>query len=134
MRIFVDTSALIALVDSKDRNHREALAKRDRLKEEKHNLYTSNLVIYETLTWLAIRLGPGRAAQFGEGLLLQSPSFSILYLTREDELVSLRTLQKYSNLPLSFADSSTIHLVHKNRLDQIFAFDDHFRKANLQIF
>ncbi len=134
MKIFVDTSAFIALFEPKDQYHGEALSKQKRIQQEKLSIFTSNIVLYETLTWIAIKLGADQATQFGEGVLRQSSLLHIFYLAREDELSSLKVLQKYQNLPLSFADASTIHLIHKYQIGRVFTFDEHFEKANLQVF
>ncbi len=134
MKIFVDTSAFIAIVNPKDSHHTEAITRRKCIKEEKIQCYTSNLVLYETLTWLAIKLGPDAAVQLGEGILQESPHLNMLYLDREDELASLKVLKKYHQIPLSFADASSLHFIHKYQLDQVFGFDEHFTKVNLILF
>ncbi len=134
MKVFADTSAFIAIFDAKDQYHQEALIKQKQIQEEKFPIFTSNIILYETLTWIAIKLGANQAVQFGEGILRKSPLLRIFYLGREDELSSIQILQKYRDLPLSFADASTIHLVHQHQLDRIFSFDEHFKKANLQVF
>lgn len=134
MKVFIDTSAFIALFEPKDQYHGEALVKQRIIQQEKLLIFTSNIVLYETLTWIAIKLGADQATQFGEGILRQSPLLYVFYLARVDELTSLKILQKYQNLPLSFADASTIHLMHQYKIDKVFTFDEHFKKANLQIF
>ncbi|MBI4679329.1 MAG: type II toxin-antitoxin system VapC family toxin [Elusimicrobia bacterium] len=134
MKVFVDTSAFIALADPEDAHHREADLKRSRLLRERIPAFTSNAVAYETLTWLAIKAGARQAAEFGNGIWKEGSYLSCLALGRQDELGSLHVLEKHHDLPLSFVDASSIHLIRKHRLDAIFAFDDHFRKAGIAIF
>lgn len=134
MKIFIDTSAFIALAHPNDGHHTQALQRQATIADQRIPLFTSNAIVYETITWLAIKAGAMPAAEFGEGLARGSRALTCLRLTAEDEMYAMQILRKFHNLPLSFADASSIQLIHKNRLDAIFTFDDHFRKAGLTLF
>ncbi len=132
MKVLFDTSAFIALASPKDRYHVEALAKRDRLAEERHPIYTTNAVLYETLNWLAVKTGPRQASRFGREVLHGS-AMTIMTLAPEDENGALAVLEKFSQIPLSFVDASSIHFFNKLGMDRVFSFDRHFVQANVPL-
>lgn len=132
MKVLFDTSAFIALACPKDRHHAEALAKRDRLAEERHPVYATNAVLYETLNWLAVRMGPRQASRFGREVRRGS-DLTIVTLAPEDEGGALAVLEKFSQIPLSFVDASSIHLFDKLGMDRVFSFDRHFVQANIPL-
>lgn len=132
MKVLFDTSAFIALAYPKDGCHAEALAKRDRLVEERHPVYATTAVLYETLNWLAVRLGPRQAGRFGRELRRGS-EMTILTLTAEDEIGALAVLEKFSQIPLSFVDASNIHVFGKLGMDRVFSFGRHFAQANVPL-
>ncbi len=132
MKVLFDTSAFIALACPKDRHHAEALAKSDRLAEERHPVYTTNAVLYETLNWLAVRMGPRQASKFGREIRRGS-EMTIVALTAEDESGTLAVLEKFSQIPLSFVDASSIHLFNTLGMGRVFSFDRHFVQANVPL-
>jgi predicted nucleic acid-binding protein len=134
VKVLLDTSAFIALAFPEDSHHAEALEKQDRIRREKIPIWTSNAVLYECFTWLAIKAGPRAASGFGKKVLEQSPELQIVYLARDDETAALKVLEKYPEIALSFVDAANIHLLRSRQLDALFAFDGHFRQCNQPLF
>jgi len=132
VKVLLDTSAFIALACSKDRHHAQALAKMDRLAVERHPIYTTNAILYETYNWLAVRMGPRQASKFGRELRRGS-DMTIVALTTEDESGTLAVLEKFSQIQLSFVDASSIYLFSTLGMDRIFSFDHHFVQANIPL-
>lgn len=133
MKVLLDTSAFIAMERVSDHHHEEALAKGKTLRETRSITFTSNAVLYETLTWFGTKAGPIAAREFGRGAWSASPSLRIIHLEREDELGALDIMLKYSQIPLSFVDASNIFLMRKHGMDRIFAFDRHFEAAGVAV-
>ncbi len=133
MRVLLDTSAFIAMAYPKDARHVEALEKRDRCATSRDAFYASEAVLYETLNWLAVRLGPRAAAEFGRSVWLRSPHLSLLALEPEDKLGALAVLEKFAQIELSFVDASNIHLFHRRRFHRLFSFDRQFAQANIPL-
>lgn len=132
MKVLFDTSAFIALACPKDRHHAEAIAKMERLAEERHPVYTTNAVLYETCNWLAVRMGPRQASKFGREIRRGS-DMTIVALGLEDETGALSVLEKFSQIQLSFVDASSIYLFKKLGMDRVFSFDRHFAQANVPL-
>jgi predicted nucleic acid-binding protein len=131
VKVIIDTSAFVALASPSDQWHAQAVARREEIRRVRAQLYTTNAVLYETFTWLAVRHSPADARSFGRGVLERSPHLRILALGPEDELDSLDLLAKHAGIPLSFVDASLIHLARRLRLDRVFTFDRHFAHAGL---
>lgn len=63
-RVFIDTAAWVAFIDKNDQFHHEAAHHFKSIFLKKDLLYTSNLVIYETLTLLAYKVSHHIAVNF----------------------------------------------------------------------
>ena len=132
MRLFVDTSAFIALEDRSERVHPPARAFFEQLTSA-DRLYTSNYVVDETITRLRYMVGHGPAVKFADAVL-GGRLFSIAYIDADLEKAAVRVLKKFKDKKLSFTDCTSIALVEQQRLDGVFAFDDDFTSLGLNMF
>lgn len=57
MKIFIDTSAWVALENKKDIHYNEAVTFRDEIKNRRYRLFTSNFILDETFTLCFANLG-----------------------------------------------------------------------------
>lgn len=130
MKIFVDTSAFIALEDRSDALHGRARRFFDELTEN-DSLYTSNYVVDETITRLRYAVGHAAAVAFAE-TILASRLFAIDYVDEELERAALGFLKKFKDKKLSFTDCTTMALLRARRLDAVFAFDEDFSRAGFR--
>ncbi|MBI5245380.1 MAG: type II toxin-antitoxin system VapC family toxin [Elusimicrobia bacterium] len=132
MRIFIDTSAFIALEDRSDRQHPAArefylsLTPADRL-------FTSNYILDETATRLRYTIGLDAAVRFLE-TMSASRLVRILYVGPDLDKEALGVMKKFRDKRLSFTDCSTIALARTHGLDGVFAFDDDFAGLRLRLF
>lgn len=76
----VDSSAIVALVDSRDPTHDQALAAYHELVEDGYCLFTTNYVIAETLQLLELSFGPDIARRW-----LQSHRLPVYHADEQDE-------------------------------------------------
>lgn len=132
MKLFVDTSALIALEDRSDRCHPHARRFYERLTGA-DRLWTSNYVVDETITRLRYTLGRGAAVQFAD-TILASRLFKILYVDSAVEKAAVGALKKHKDKKLSFTDCTTLAIVELQRLDGVFAFDQDFEAVGFRVF
>ena len=63
-RVFVDTSAFVALRNRAEQEHEEARGALSRLVKERAQLFTSNYVFAETYTALLVRVGRAEAIEW----------------------------------------------------------------------
>jgi predicted nucleic acid-binding protein len=57
MKIFIDTSAWVALENKRDIHYNEAVTFRDEIKNKRYRLFTSNFILDETFTLCLANLG-----------------------------------------------------------------------------
>jgi uncharacterized protein len=133
MRLFVDTSAWLALNYKNDQYHQDALSKNVIIKTRKIDLVTSDYVIDETLTIIRYRVSHKAAVVFGDSLM-SSRIVTIISITENERLAAWALFKKYSDKELSFTDCTSFALMKKLGLRQAVSFDDHFRQIGFQLF
>lgn len=135
MRLFVDTTAFIALEDQDDKDHEDALNYREsiRLGETRFRaFYTSNYILDEALTLLRLRLGHQAAVLFGEDMR-RSKMVRILRVTPPVEDGSWEIFKKYSDKNFSFTDCTSFALMDQEAISTVFTFDKHFQQYGFQM-
>lgn len=88
---------------------------------------TSNVVVYETITLLRMRLGYEQALQFGLRLLDEG-STPIIRVTPVDEAKAWAIFRQYPDKRFSFADCTSFAIMRRLGIGTAFAFDDDFRQ------
>ena len=124
-RVFVDTSALLALVVGTDRAHEEAREGFGRLRAERAALVTSSSVLVETYALLQTRIGIGAVRVFREAF---APLLEVLWVDETTHEQALDDLLRRDARQLSLVDASSFALMRAHRVDRAFAFDAHFRE------
>lgn len=127
MKLFIDTSALIALADRTDQYHTQA-SRFFQDTSDAPEFHTSNYVLSEVITRLRFTAGVHIALEFAESIRA-SRLYHIHRIDQRIEGLALAVLKKYADHPLSFTDCTTIVLMDQLGLTHIFAFDDDFRKV-----
>jgi hypothetical protein len=133
MRLFVDTSAWLALNDKNDQYHNKAIKKSSEIRKHKIGLLTSEYIIDESITLIRYRVSYNAAVIFGDSLL-SSSIVTIVDVTNEDRLKAWEIFKKYEDKDLSFTDCTSFVLMKNLRLQKAFTFDEHFRHIGVEIF
>lgn len=121
MKLFVDSSAFIALADSDDQDHKAAMAFHRGCPPETQ-FHTSNYILAETVTRLRRTAGHHVATRWAKATL-ESRLTVRHYVDEAVEREALRIFERYHDQPLSFVDCTTIALLRQLGLDRIFSFD-----------
>lgn len=66
IKVFVDTSAFVSLVDDTDPNHTKAVTLAEHIFENNFIPYTSSDIVGETLTVISKKLGKSKAFDFNK--------------------------------------------------------------------
>jgi predicted nucleic acid-binding protein len=127
-RLFVDTSAWDALVDSSDAHHELALLFRNEAAGH-YRLVVTNYILDELLTLLLLNVGYERAVDFKRQLdtLVGERVLQMVWVTEEiaadawDVFVRFNTDKEWS-----FTDCVSYTVMKRLGLDEVFAFDHHF--------
>ena len=129
-RVFVDTSALLALLVSSDRSHLSAKKIFARLQGADAELVTSSYVLVETYALLGRRVGASAARDFRDGF---EPLLSVQWI---DETRHERALDEWLSAKqrrASLVDAASFVLMRELRIDSAFAFDPDFETAGFEL-
>lgn len=127
-RVFVDTSALIALFDKRDHNHTQAKAVLEKIKADRKRMLITDYIFDECITTLLSAVGHQAAVMVGEFIL----SSKIVEITWLDESVKLKAwafFKQHSDKRFSFTDCISFILMKQLRVNKYFSFDSDFRQA-----
>jgi hypothetical protein len=133
MRLFVDTSAWLALNNKNDQYHDEAVSKITKVRQQKIQLVTSEYVFDESVTIIRYRISHRAAVAFGDALISSNVA-SIEDITDEERLKAWVLFKKYRDKDLSFTDCTSFALMVKLKLQKAFSFDNHFKQVGFELF
>ena len=134
MKIFLDTSAIIAIYNADDKFHDDASRVMKDISTGKIHLtrfYVSDYIFDEAMTFIECVLRDHELAQ-GVGEALLSSPFTIML--RVDDEVFKETWDRFkASRGRSFTDCSSFVLMERNGVNHAFSFDEHFTEEGFQI-
>lgn len=131
MKLFIDTSAFVALTDKSVYYHEAASLFITSLAHPV-KLITSDFILDETITRISTSIGPTLACTFAESII-KSKIHEIVYVDYNILIDSLKLLKKYSDKKLSFTDVTSFAIMKRLKLTDAFSFDRDFLKAGFHI-
>ncbi len=123
MSVFLDTSALYALLDAEDASHPRAAKTWTALSARDEDLVTSNYVLVETIALLQNRIGPEAVRAFQGGL---APLLRILWIDEEEHAAAVGALLTAGRRRLSLVDCASFEAMRDSGISTAFAFDRDF--------
>jgi len=133
MKIFIDTSAFIAIFVTKEKLHKDCVAKYTEYKNERAQLFTSLFILNELFTRLVYYFNKNSAEKIVKKLQDSISKEEINILPIDEVLFkkSAETLIKFFDQKVSLTDATTYHLFKDFALDEIFTLDSDFKKLRL---
>lgn len=135
MKIFIDTSAFLALLACDQNIHLSAKKTLQELQEQHAIFFTSSFVLSETYTRIIYDLHLEIAEKFHQ-MIVKGEETGFMKVFWIDQLLDeeiYKIYKKFSEHKLSYTDASSYLLVKKFRLDGIFTFDKAFKKVGLPV-
>lgn len=130
-RIFIDSSAFLALEDESDEHHAAALRFRDQeLLSGHYELITTSYILDETLTLIRSRLGISASIAFSRKIR-RSQVVRVLSVSQEVEEEALDLFEQYDDKNFSFTDCVSFVVMRELGIKEAFAFDEHFEQMGL---
>ena len=127
--IFVGTGAWFALKAPDDRFHDQAVTFHDELVTGRHgSLVVSDYILDETSTLLMDVKGGGVAAAFLDEAL-KSRSVRLIWVDPQLFHQAANMFKSGSERGWSFTDCTSLELMHRLKIMEVFAFDRHFDEA-----
>ena len=127
-RVFVDTSAVFALVDRGDRNHAAAAHALDVLKKRRVEPLLTNFVVAESHALLLARLDAAIARRW-----LVANIWPVERVSDDDESRARDIVARYEDKRFTYTDATSFAVMERLGLKTAFAFDPHFRQYGFQV-
>ncbi len=125
MRQYLDTSALIALGDKKDRNHGAAKAYLESAVDTGVRFVVGKNVLVEYIDGVTKRIGKGKGIEELDNIL----NSKLVLVERDREEDWSRTLEyfrEYSDARIDLTDCISFSIMERLKMDTVFAFDSDF--------
>jgi len=126
--IFVDTGALFAAANTKDKDHQKAKDFLTKLAEEKVSLLVTNFIISEIYTLMLRKIGRDEAIEYVEKL---RSTAEIERVSEEDENKAWQIILRYQDKDFSYVDATSFAVMERLGIRDAFAFDEHFEQYSL---
>lgn len=130
MTVFVDTSALYALLNQGDEAHETARSTFERLLADDVPLLTHNYVVVESVALVQRRIGLAAVAALRDGLLAVVRQS---WVDPDLHGQALAATLAAGRRDVSFVDRVSFELMRRRGLVQAFAFDEHFSEHGFEL-
>jgi predicted nucleic acid-binding protein len=125
VNVFVDTSALLALLADNDTNHAAARQALHTLETSRSTLVSTNYIIVETVALTQRRLGMAAVRTFIDKIV---PLLQIEWIDTALHNRAIHTLLVANRRRLSLADCASLEVMHQLGISTAFVFDAHFQE------
>lgn len=133
--IFLDTSAIVAMVDHRDEFHERAIKTAENLSGDGSQLWTHNYLIVEAAAVLQRKLGQ-RKLGIGNSLILLARAEDIAkihWVTPQEHERAVYRLDQRNRRNLSFVDCVSFVLMEQYDSTTAFAYDSDFETEGFQL-
>ncbi|MBI2896962.1 MAG: PIN domain-containing protein [Deltaproteobacteria bacterium] len=130
--IFIDTSALYAIYNPRDRDHAAARSFLLDLRKQRVRLLTSSLVLVESYILVHARTGREGLLRFRRAIA-GSAWLKTVPVTTADEESAWTLLESRRDKEYSFVDAASFVVMRALELGEAFAFDDHFAQEGFEV-
>ena len=129
MSVFIDTSALLAVLDADDEHHDQAVRVWHALAEVEAPLVTSNYVIVETVAVAQNRLGIGAVRTLTGDIV---PLLDVVFVDAAMHAAAVSALLAAGQRHLSLVDCASFEMMRQLTLRRAFAYDRHFEEQGFE--
>ena len=130
MVIFVDTSAILALVSKHDAFHDQASSQWKALLQNKETLLSNNYVILESISLIQRRFGMDQILSLREDFL---SLIELAWIDEEQHQGAMTAFLKAGRRNLSLVDCSGFETMQRLGIRTSFTFDPHFLEQGFEV-
>ena len=130
MKLFVDTSALLAFLDADQTRHGDVVAAWHRAATGERTLVSSNYVLVETFTLVQRRLGMDALRAMVEVML---PLLHPLWIDESIHAAAAAALLTAGRRKLSLVDCTSFELMRRHGITEALALDDDFAEQGFRL-
>jgi predicted nucleic acid-binding protein len=128
--VFVDTSALYAILDADDAGHARASRVWPALVNEAEPLVTSNYTLLESHALLQSRLGMAAVRLLYDAIV---PMLDVLWVDDETHRAGVDAVLVANRRQLSLVDCVSFVLMRRHRIARAFSLDPHFAEQGIDV-
>lgn len=128
--VFVDTSAIYAILVADDPAHADAKAALDELERTDATLLTSSAVLYESAALLQRRAGVDAVRRFRERI---EPALEVRWVDRPMYDAAMAALLTAGAKDVSLVDWTSFAMMRASACRKAFAFDDDFTRQGFEV-
>ena len=135
MKIFIDTSAWVALENKKDIHYKEAIIFKDEIKDKRYRLYTSNFVLDETYTLLLANVGYEKTVESAKRIkaLRNKGLLHVIQVTEDIEDSAWLIFERFNKDKFwSFTDCISKAIMEIMDITESFSFDRNFEQMGFE--
>ena len=129
-RVYVDTSAFVALLIESDESHETAGSIFNGFRQLDVKLVTSSYVLVECYALLGRRVGAAAVKGFREKM---QPLLDIVWVDEELHEMGLDLLESKKRRKLSLVDAVSFVAMRKHSISAAFTFDKHFAQEGFVV-
>ena len=130
MNVFVDTSALLAVIDRSDERHAAAKRTWEEMLNGDHTLLCHNYVLVETSAVLTQRIGTEAVRVFERDVM---PVLRLFWVTREIHEAAVGVHLAAGRRALSLVDCTSFEVMEAEAITEAFALDRDFAAAGFRL-
>lgn len=130
MVVFVDTSALLSLLDEAQPEHSRAVRIWGEVIDRRATLLTTDYVRLETWALLQRRLGLAAVQKLNDGIF---PVLDLHHVTEPQFATAKSLVLASGRKALSLVDAASFVVMRAESVEHAFAFDRHFREHGFKL-
>lgn len=123
MKVFWDTSGIVAFLRADDPHHKEAVFCVRRLEREKGRIILTNFVVSEVYVLILSRVSSDKARFW-----LRENPIRPERVTEEDEIRAKEILLRYTDKDFSYVDATSFAVMERLGINTAFTYDFHFKQ------
>jgi predicted nucleic acid-binding protein len=129
MSVFVDTSALVKLLDANEEDHDQAATIWASLAAQRESLVTTNYVVAETIAVIQRRLGVKAVHVLKQQIM---PVMRVEWVNETDHDAGFDAVIAAGRNDLSLVDCISFAIMRRLAIRRCFTFDAHFQKMGFE--
>jgi predicted nucleic acid-binding protein len=130
VRIFIDTSAIIAFMNEDDEFYKDSFGIFSKLLEERAKIISSNYILLETMVILKNRIGIEAVKVLKNDIL---PVIKICWIDEDVHNFCVNTQIAADRKKVSLVDYTSFEIMRRLNIRQAFTFDNHFKDMGFEI-
>ena len=130
--VFMDSAGFLALWDSSDEHHDEAVRLQREITRKHRRFLTTEYIVDETLTLLRMRHSHAAALDF-LNTIQTTAAIRLEWIGPERFNAAARLFSKHADKEWSFTDCVSFSTMHELQIRDAFTTDHHFKQAGFRV-